>query len=260
MYWMYFLKNLKVQFTYRFNVIFSLVATLCIFFTKVIVWQALYMGKSTVAGVTLDETIIYAVMSTIVAALMSTRIGETLGNNVYRGMVSVDFIRPVQFRRFYVAQDLAYIVHETINAGVLALIVVITYGQLNSAITLLSVGKFGVCLGMAVLLNYQLSWLLGLTSFWLQTAWHISWITKALIKTFSGTVVPLWFYPQWMLAVSQFLPYRYIYFDPIAILLNNNTLSFTEIFLMQTAWLIGISVAAHYIWQRAQRKVVVQGG
>lgn len=260
MYWMYFFKNLKVQFTYRFNVIFSLIGTLCIFFTKVIVWQALYMGKDTVAGVTLDETIIYAIVSTIVSALMYTKIGRTLGNNIYRGMVSIDFIRPVRFRRFYIAQDLAYIIHETINAAILALIVALTYRHLSVDITWLSLGKFMICLGMAIALNYQLEWLLGLTSFWFQVSWHIGWITKGLTTAFSGTVVPLWFYPEWMLSVSKFLPYRYIYFDPIATLLNNNTLTFREVFLMQCAWLIGLSVIIHYVWKRAERKVIVQGG
>lgn len=260
MYFEYFIKNLKVQFTYRFNVIFGLLATLCIFFTKVMVWKALYNGQTMVAGVSLSETIMYAIMSTIVSALMATRIGDTLGNQVYKGMVSIDFIRPVRFKKFYISQDLSYIAHETINALILALIVFLTYRKLAVSITLFNVGKFLIALGLAVILNYQIAWLLGLTSFWLQTAWHIKWITNALIKTFSGTVVPLWFYPEWMKAVSQLLPYRYIYFDPVAILLGNNTQSFLEICTIQCIWIVGITVIGHIVWGRAKQKVIAQGG
>lgn len=260
MYLMYFLKNLKVQFTYRFNVIFSLVTTFCIFLSKVVVWKALYTGKEAVAGVTLDETILYAICSTIISALMSSKLGDTVGDNIYRGTVSVDFIRPVKFKKFYLVQDFAYIVHELVNALILAMVMLLFYGSFDVNITIVSSLKFLVSVGLAIILNYQLTWLLGLTSFWLQTAWHIRWITSALIKTFSGTVVPLWFYPEWMMNISKLLPYRYMYFDPIAILLGNNAQSFEVICGIQCAWIIGISVIAAYVWKKAEQKVVAQGG
>ena len=260
MYLSYFFIFLKVQFTYRFNVIFSLLATFCIFFTKVIVWEALYIGKNTIAGVTLDETILYAIISTLISAMMSTRLGDTLGENIYRGMVSIDFVRPVRFKKFYLAQDFAYVVHGLVNAMILAVVMTLFYGRLEVNITLLSSLRFCISVALALILNYQLTWLLGLTGFWLQTAWHIRWITSALIKTFSGTVVPLWFYPEWMVQISKILPYRYIYFDPISLLLGNNTLSFVEICGVQCGWIIGISIIAHLVWKRAKQKVVVQGG
>lgn len=260
MYITYFLKNLKVRFTYRFDVIFGMAASFCIFFTKIIVWKALYMGQDSISGVSLDETILYAIVSSIVSALMATQIGNTIGNSVYRGMISIDFIRPVGIKKFYLAQDLSDVAYGTLNALLLAVIMLIFYNNIGGDITIMSMFQFVISLGLAVILNYQLAWLLGLTSFWLQTAWHIRWITSALIKTFSGTVLPLWFYPEWMLSVSKVLPYRYIYYDPIAILLGNSNESFYEVCLIQGVWIIGISIIAHVIWKKAQNKVVVQGG
>lgn len=260
MYFKYFTKNLKVQFTYRFNVVFKLLATLCTFFAKVMVWQALFIGQNMISGVSLDETIFYAIASTIITALMSTKIGDTLGNQIYKGMISVDFIRPIRFKKFYVSQDLSYIAHETINAAVLAIILFLFYRQIEVSISIFNFGKFIITLGLAFILNYQLNWLFGLTSFWLQAAWHIRWITSALIKTFSGTVVPLWFYPGWMTSISKILPYRYIYFDPIAVLLGNGTQSFTAICITQSIWIIGISIIGRIVWKKAQQKVIAQGG
>ena len=120
--------------------------------------------------------------------MMSTRLGDTLGENIYRGMVSIDFVRPVRFKKFYLAQDFAYVVHGLVNAMILAVVMTLFYGRLEVNITLLSSLRFCISVALALILNYQLTWLLGLTGFWLQTAWHIRWITSALIKTFSGTV------------------------------------------------------------------------
>ena len=211
MYLLYFIKNFKVQITYRFNVIVSLLAAFSIFLIKIIVWEALYVGKEVISGITLDETILYAIVSSILSALMSTRLGDTLGENIYQGRISIDFIRPVKFKKFYITQDLSYIAHELFNSIILAVGMLMFYDNLKVDITLLSFSKFLLTSILAVILNYQFTWLLGLTSFWLQTAWHIRWITSALIKTFSGTVVPLWFYPEWMLNISSILPYRYIF-------------------------------------------------
>lgn len=260
MYFTLFLKNLKVRFIYRFDVLLGMISSFCFFIIRIIVWKALYMGKETISGVSLEECILYAMASSIITALMASRVGETIGNNVYQGIISIDFIRPIGIKKFYLAQDLSNVIYNSINALILAIIISFFYSGVTSGIIMINLIKFVISLILAIVLNYQLVWLLGLTSFWFQTGWHIRWVTNALIKTFSGTVLPLWFYPEWMLAMSKVLPYRYIYYDPIAFLMGNNTESFARVCLIQCIWIIGISIIECFVWKRAKNKLIVQGG
>lgn len=260
MYWLYFLKNIKIKLTYRFNVVFGLLATLSALITKIVVWDALYAGKEVVGGVSLGETIFYALASTVVTAVMGSNVGTILGENIQTGIISIDFARPIKLKKWYAVQDMSGIVYELINAVLLAGITFLALGGIDIKIQMMNLFPFLSTFVLGFILNYQINWLLGLTSFWLQTSWHIKWITGALIKTFSGTVLPLWFYPEWMLTISRFLPYRYIFYDPLSILLGKNTEGIFWILGIQSAWIIALFILEKRVWKAAQNKVIVQGG
>lgn len=86
-------------------------------------------------------------------------------------------------------------------------------------------------------------------------------INSVLLNLFSGALVPLWFFPEPMKNLSVFLPFRYIVFEPIAVLLNTKSVVETAyVFVMQMFWLVFLFCAATAVWNRGRNKIMIQGG
>ena len=87
----------------------------------------------------------------------------------------------------------------------------------------------------ASLLLFLMSYALGLLGFWHSSVWQLGALLGMLLGLFSGSFIPLWFFPDWLLAVSEYLPFRLLYFAPSATWLG-------KIAAADAAWLIVVAV------------------
>jgi ABC-2 type transport system permease protein len=74
-------------------------------------------------------------------------------------------------------------------------------------------------------------------------------------------MLPLWFYPDWLLAICNVLPFMYAIFGPMEIYLGRvNVADSGFIIAMQLLWIVLLFGLERLVWARAQYKLVVQGG
>jgi len=114
-------------------------------------------------------------------------------------------------------------------------------------------------LGYGVLWN--LSFLLQSFSFWLINMWSLITIKNVFLNVLSGSMIPLWFMPDWMTPVMNILPFSSIYFTPVQIYLGQ--LTGQEIFikfLVQMVWIVVLYLGGNLLWEKGKKKLVVQGG
>ena len=106
---------------------------------------------------------------------------------------------------------------------------------------------------LSALLGYGVLWAISfavqMTAFWLVNIWSLNTIKTVLINVLSGSMIPLWFMPEWMREVLRFTP-----FSPIAYWGDSDTISCTNI-LDCPNFIIG-----SILWDKGQKKLVVQGG
>lgn len=127
-----------------------------------------------------------------------------------------------------------------------------------------SVYMFGAFL-LSIILGYGVLWSISfavqMLAFWLVNIWSINTIKNVFINVLSGSMIPLWFMPEWIQGVLQFTPFSSIYFIPVQIYLGQ--LSYQEILLrclIQLIWIGIIYEVGNILWKKGQRKLVVQGG
>ena len=100
-----------------------------------------------------------------------------------------------------------------------------------------------------------------MTAFWLVNIWSLTTIKTVFINVLSGSMIPLWFMPEWMSGVLKLTPFSSIYFTPVQIYLGQ--LSVREILfqcMIQVVWIAVIYLIGNMLWMKGQRKLVVQGG
>ena len=81
------------------------------------------------------------------------------------------------------------------------------------------------------------------------------------MTVFAGAFLPLWFFPAWLGALAAWLPFRYMNFVPVAIYLGRiPTGDLAPTLLLGLAWTLALLGLTGWLWSRAMRRLVVQGG
>jgi ABC-2 type transport system permease protein len=89
----------------------------------------------------------------------------------------------------------------------------------------------------------------------------VAWVRKGLTDFFSGAIIPLSFFPGWLLNIANVLPFRGITFVPGTIFIGK--LPQDQILLsfgLDILWIVVLWYLARLIWHFAMRKVTIHGG
>lgn len=254
-------KSFQQRFVYRTNSYVTIVSAWLGLFVMVSAWRALYSGKTDVSGVTFDDMMSFIVINTLVASLIHSSMGQKIGERVEDGSISIDLIRPVSFKSYHMANQLGENLFALLFSTVPAVALAVVLWGFRLPDEPWRIALFLLSLTLGLLLMNQINYLFGMLAIWLKTSWFINAITGAAFDLFAGTFVPLWFYPGWLYAASQFLPFHLVTFQPISIFLGR--LSIAEGWAViggQLAWLAGLWVLEKWMWAKAQDQIDIHGG
>jgi ABC-2 type transport system permease protein len=120
---------------------------------------------------------------------------------------------------------------------------------------------FIVSLIMAYLIHWLLAACFSMWAFVTINMTPLLQVKKHLIRLLSGSIIPLWFFPDWLASVLNCLPFVYIYQLPLDIYIGKETMENLILRLgIQTVWVVVLLVVFVVLQKNAVRKVMVQGG
>jgi len=77
----------------------------------------------------------------------------------------------------------------------------------------------------------------------------------------SGTLIPLWFMPEWLRSILSWLPFQAQMYAPLTIWFGTTHGSaILGVLGLQLLWIVLLWLLAKAIWRRAVRRVVILGG
>ena len=246
--------------TYRTNIISGVVSALFMLGARFALWLALF-ATGNAGGVTLTETMTYFVVMGLLMVWVTFHFSNYIGSDIRSGDIAQRLTRPFSYHFQLLAQAHSGAAIGTLTNSLPILIVAAIFiGILPPA----SAGFFGVFV-LAALLGGVIYTLVDLiisyTAFWLTDYWYIHWYKRSLFTLFGGTMLPLWFYPEWLLAVCEVLPFQFALFIPMEIYLGRVPWADIPALLgMQLFWIGVLFALERLVWYRAQHKLVVQGG
>lgn len=128
------------------------------------------------------------------------------------------------------------------------------------SIDFLKVVLFVLTVFFAFALNFLISFLIGITAFWLDEAAFLDDFVDLIIYVFSGLLFPIALFPRFMQTISSILPFRYALSLPIEIVLGQ--ISGTKLLWAissQIGWLLVAIFAVKYFWGRGVKKYSASG-
>lgn len=261
LYWSFFAKSFKEKYVYRFDFYISILATILSLVIQISVWKALYKNEGVRQLISLTDMLVYTLISIFLLSLTRFGVGNKIAERVTSGAIESDFTKPISFKYYLLAEDLGNNLFKALFVSLPAAIVFLIFYDLSVLPTIINLLIFIISVGLGVLIAFHIHYIVGLSAFWLHSTWYLQFYLGALFELFSGSTVPLWFYPNWLQTICDWLPFKYIFFEPISIFLGRYTLPVSlNIIGIQIFWLFVLFIIERLVWNNVERKVVVHGG
>mgnify|MGYP001951300323 CR=1 FL=1 len=251
---------------YRFEVWTRLFANLTYFLMWGSIWYALYQSTDGVNGESsFRQVLTYVALSQMIQTLHAagTPIYE-IQHKVRKGDIALELMRPYDFPLRSLFGDLGNIGFYLITAvlPVYSILFVFLHDQLPFAPgELHRWGWFLLAFVLSYLVRYAIDLCFGLLTFWLIETGGIGEIVYFALQLLSGQVIPLWFFPEWLLTVAAWLPFQAIYYIPNAILLGRiPDGQLLNVIGVQVFWVVFMLSLLRITWHQAVKRVIIQGG
>lgn len=226
-------------------------------------WHGLYSATGTTAGLTKDQAVTYAVL-----AVLATRIREldqyagrdTVLQHMHFGTIIYWYLRPLPPQRYYALRALGeqlYGLVWVLAGYVICLAVGVVEPPRSAAVA----GVFAVSAFLGQWVLYYVMLAIDQLCFWTLRNGAAMLILIFAQNLLSGVYAPLWFFPDWFITMSGFLPFQATLSVPLSLYVGRIELSDAGPQLaVQAAWVVALTLLTRLLWRRAARRVISQGG
>lgn len=260
--YLYVMKTQLIRsFTYRFDVYGNIIMQTIIMVTTAFFWRALFGSGSFGNGMTADSMLTYTIISSAMSVLFTTGVERRIQRSVQQGSISVEMIHPINLFGVYFAEDMGTIL-ALVFQNLLPIIII---GSLLIKVPVIAsvsaIPMFAASLLLSVGINWLLAAIFGMWAFTAVEMDALIQVKKHLLRLLSGSIIPIWFFPDSLRAVLEALPFVYIYQLPLDIYVGSaSTEDILRRMVIQVIWFAILGTVFFILQKRVLGKVMVQGG
>ena len=246
---------------YRLNYISGILTYLVYIGAYYFLWQAIYAGRAKLGGLTAVQMTTYLAVSYMTRAFYFNNLDIEIADEIKTGAVAMQLLRPYH----YLVGKLVSAVGEGAFRLLFWMLPGIVLASLLFPVRLpgtpQTYGLWSIAGVLAFCINAEVNAVVGLLVFFLHSSQGLMWGKRLAQDLLGGLFLPLSFYPDWLQAVLQFLPFQAIAYLPNLIFTGVLTGAAAWRALgLQLLWVVIMAVGVLLLWRRARHVLVVQGG
>ncbi|MPY58894.1 ABC transporter permease [Streptomyces spongiae] len=226
-------------------------------------WHGLYSHTGTTAGLSEDQAVTYAVLAVLASRLreLDQYAGrDTVLQHMHFGTIVYWYLRPLPPQRYHALRA----VGEQLYGFAWALggyAVCLAAGVVEPPRSAAVAGVFALSLVLGQLVLYFVMLVLDQLCFWTVRNTAAALILIFAQNLLSGVYAPLWFFPDWFITMSGFLPFQATLSVPLSLYIGRIPLSDAPAQLaIQAVWVVLLFLFTRFLWRQAARRVISQGG
>lgn len=235
-------------------------------FISYYLWMAAYGSSETgvLGGMTRNEMVIYVFMAYVTASMVNISISKTVSDDIVKGTVSMNLIKPIDYRMSLIARAVGDMIYQFLLPGVFIWIGLEIYRvqvlgeEMVNIMTLLC---YLISVAMSFLIYVLFDFCFGMIAFFTTYIFGMTMAKNAILSFLTGQLIPLSFFPEGVQKVFDFLPFSSMIYTPVMIYLgkySGNELAF--VLLRQAVWVLILYAAGSLIWRKVTARLVVLGG
>lgn len=230
-------------------------------FLQTYILLALYERRTDVGGYDASDAVSYV---WFVQAMLMTVYAFSwyeVALRIRSGDIASDLARPLDPLRYWLAFDLGRSVYHFAFRGIPPFVLGMLIYDIRLPERTETWVWLAASLALAVVVSFAYRFLYNVAAFWLLDYRGVVVIATSVALLFSGFILPLPFFPDWLEAVARVLPFAAVVQIPVDVFLEKATgAEIAGSLLLQAAWAAILLGLARLALGTAIRRVVVQGG
>lgn len=224
-------------------------------------WSAFLINRSSVMGYSRDQIFTYVFLMSLLRAFVLAAVTYRIPVEIAMGRLSDTLLRPISLTGFWATQDAAsktlHLVAAVFELSVFFALFrppfyIATSVQAWAGFTLSTLG--------AMVLYFQMSYMLGVIGFWTGQSWGPFFLFETTLEFCAGSYFPIDVLPVALQKFLSFLPFPYLIYHPLSIYLGRETGSaLLNTLVMQTVWMVILGIMSAVLWRKGLRRYAAEG-
>jgi ABC-2 type transport system permease protein len=246
---------------YRSRIVLSIIGNGTLIVAVYYLWRTVFAAGGQLAGYDWSAMRTYLVLAYAVNALLSFSSTARLYNLVRTGDIAQELLRPVDYLAAQLAIALGGGLIEGLVSAALALAVAVLAVGVAPPASPTAALLFLPSIALGFVIKFLISFLAALLCFWTVNGVGLIWAQTAVVNLFSGALVPLAFFPNWLRVFATWAPFQGIIATPLAIYQGQAAgWELVGAIGLQMLWAALLLALARVLWGPATRALDIQGG
>ena len=231
-------------------------------FIRASILVAVYRQRDVIGGFDLTDSVTFAFATQGMLAAIGAFGGHLpLADRIQTGDVVTDLYRPADVQGFELATDAGRAAFQFLSRGFVPLLVGSFFFELRLPASPAIWAAFLFSFVLALGVSFGIRFLVTMSTFWFLDYRAPSQMAALVMMFFSGFILPVGFFPDWLETLARVLPFVATVQIPFEIFLGKHDAGATVALLgVQALWAIVLLAGGRAVLARATRRVVVQGG
>lgn len=248
-------------FVYKANFLLTIIGPLAVFFIiKYNLWYSIYDGSETkeLQGFTLSKMISYHIWIMIISMIAFSFNSQHLSEDIRLGRVSSYLIYPFSLWEFHASKFLSRIILQLFIA---LFTIAGIYFFLGETLPPLKLQSFFYGISISIWVGFfwfSAQYWIGLLAFWLDETWTILVMFQLSAQFLSGALIPLDFYPPWLVQALKYTPYPYLFYTPVKAFSGEYSTPWEAISIL-SFWTLIVGFLSWLTWKKGLKLYTAAG-
>lgn len=254
------MNSFKTQYVYKAQVLSKILFCILSYLIQMYIWKSVNSASET-ALYNIEYMSGYVLISSMISVFVAFDMSyiPIVEAKVRSGDIGEELIIPVNFLVYNFFEYLGKCLFKCMFQ-VLPLCVIFFLFKVSAKVHLANTGYFLMAVMFAVSIFFLLNMICGMLSFWLFSIGNLHIIIDSSITLFSGSIIPLWLIPEKFAFVYEILPFQYLYYYPISIILGLvNVQQMVRVFLYEMIWTACLFALAVWMYNKGIKKLQIVG-
>lgn len=216
-------------------------------------------GTDEIGGLTIAMVVWSLMMTQSFQSSGTPRVSNIIDEEVKTGTLAYSINRPYSYILFhlfgFLGRSTPILFTNLLIGSIAALILVgpikITFFGIFFGLILLFLGR---------LLDFLISFIIGLSAFWIEDTTAIEWIYSKGQMVFGGIILPIALFPDYLQKIAELLPFSQLFYSAARLMVNFDMELFRQFILTQFFWIALFAALAFYIFKKGLKYVAINGG
>ncbi len=224
-------------------------------------WMAIYGNGDSLGGFTATQMTSYVAVSWMARAFYFNNLDREISTDIRDGSIAIQFIRPYNYVLVKMMQGLGEGMFRFLLFMIpgMAIAMLLFPVQLPTAPS--AWAGFLVMLFFSFLINSQINIITGLSAFFVENNEGMMRMKRVIVDLFSGLIVPISLFPDWLSSVLKVLPFQAITYLPGSVFTGRvQGVGIWNVLGIQIVWFLALLIPIVWLYHAARQRLFVQGG